>query len=436
MVARGWHARCILITPSGRTALEPTPSHRYGTHPRPNNVASAMIRTSNRGPSRVPTNRFVPPRSVLALAPFLAITACKRENAYIPPPPPQVGVAKPVQQRVTPALEVTGNTAAFNQVNLEARIEGFLQEIDYTDGAQVKQGQTLFIIEPAPYKAQLDQAQAQLASSRAQLVASQAELTRQATLLKQNVSAQNTYDQALAKRDSDQAAVMNNQASVTIAAINYGYTRVSAPFDGEVTNHLQSVGALVGVGAPTNLASIVQLDPIYVTFNVSEQQVLRIKAMMQQLHLREVDLAKIPIEVGLMTEQGYPRRGAMNYAAPTLDPATGTLFARGLLSNPDHALLPGMFVHIRIPLTAGAAQALLVPDAALGSDQGGRYLLVLGKDNVIEQRKVTAGATVGSLRVIETGLEPDDKVVVTDIQRAIPGEKVTPTTTTITASNS
>jgi multidrug efflux system membrane fusion protein len=379
----------------------------------------------------VTTIRLALAGPALALAGLLALTACKRENAYVAPPTPAVGVAKPLQEKVTPALEITGNAAAINQVDLEARIEGFLQEQDYVDGAMAKQGQTLFVIEPAPFRAQLDQAQAQLASAQAQLVASQAELKRQATLLAQNVSAQNTYDQALAKRDSDQAAVMNNQASVALAAINYGYTHVTAPFDGQVTNHLQSVGALVGVGAPTKLATIVQLDPIYVTFNVSEQQVLRIKQMMRELHLKDVDLSKIPVQVGLMTEEGYPHTGALNYASPTLDPSTGTLFARALLPNPEHILLPGMFVRIRIPLTAGATESLLVPDTALGSDQGGRYLLVLGKDNVIEQRKVTTGASVGSLRVIETGLKPDDQVVVTDILRAIPGEKVKPTPATI-----
>jgi RND family efflux transporter MFP subunit len=370
--------------------------------------------------------------AALLLTTLLALTACKKENAYVPPPPPEVGVAKPLQQAVTPYLEVTGNTVAFNQVDLQARIQGFLQEINYTDGSMTTQGTTLFVIEPAPYKAQLDQAQATLASAQAKLVQSQAELTRQSTLLRQNVSAQNTYDQALAKRDSDRADVMNQQGAVTIAAINYGYTRVTAPFDGEVTNHLQSIGSLVGVGAPTKLATVVQLDPIYVNFNVSEQDVLRIKQMMRERNLKAVDLAKIPVEVGLMTEQGYPHLGALNYASPTLDPSTGTLFARGLLANPDRVLLPGMFVRIRIPVAIDKKQSMLVPDEALGTDQGGRYLLVLGKDNTVKQRKVTVGSTVGSLRVIESGLQPEDQVIVSGLARAIPGEKVSPKETTIT----
>jgi multidrug efflux system membrane fusion protein len=372
-------------------------------------------------------------RPALALIGLLAVAGCKKENAYVPPPPPDVGVARPLQQAVTPYLEVTGNTAAFNQVDLNARVEGFLQEIDYTDGAMAKRGDTLFVIEPAPYQSKLQQAQASLAAAQAALLQSEAEFTRQKTLLQQNVSAQNTYDQALAKRDSDRANVDNQQAGVTIAAITYGYTRVTAPFDGEVTNHLVSVGELVGVSSPTKLASVVQLDPIYVTFNVSEQDVLRVKAMLRARGLTDFDLAKIPVEVGLMTEQGYPHTGALNYASPTLDPSTGTLFARGLLPNPARQMLPGMFVRIRIPEAIDKRQALLVPDRVLGTDQAGRYVLVLGKDNTIEQRTVTTGTQVGSLRVIESGLTADDQVVVTGLQHAIPGDKVTPQPATIQA---
>ena len=154
--------------------------------------------------------------------------------------------------------------------------------------------------------------------------------------------------------------------------------------------------------------------------------------MMRERNLKTVDLPKIPVEVGLMTEQGYPHLGALNYASPTLDPSTGTLFARGLLANPDRALLPGMFVRIRIPVAMDKTQSMLVPDEALGTDQGGRYLLVLGKDNAVEQRKVTVGSTVGSLRVIESGLQPEDQVIVSGLARAIPGEKVSPKETTIT----
>jgi RND family efflux transporter MFP subunit len=382
----------------------------------------------------VPTNFPLRLPCLAALILTLAVTAaCKKENAYVPPPPPQVGVAKPLQQAVLPYLEVTGNAVAFNQVDLVARVEGFLQEINYQDGAEAKQGDTLFVVEPTPYQAKLQQAQASMAATQADLVQAQAEFTRQSTLGRSDFASQSAVDQARAKRDSDQANLTNLQAGVTLAAINLGYTRVTAPFDGVVTAHLVSVGSLVGVNGPTKLATIVDLDPIYATFTVSEQDVLRIKAAMAARGIKAPEIAKVPVEVGLMTEDGYPHVGKMNYVAPEIDPSTGTLTARGLLQNADRALLPGMFLRIRVPLAAEKINALLVPDQALGADQTGNYLLVVDKDNVVQQRTVTTAQRVGKLRVVSSGLEPDDKVVISGNQKAIPGEKVVPQDTAITA---
>jgi membrane fusion protein, multidrug efflux system len=360
------------------------------------------------------------------LIPFLLLAACREKNAYVPPPPPQVGVATPLRQRVIPYLTQTGNTVAYNQVNLVARVQGFLQEIDYVDGAFVQKAQTLFVVEPAPYQAKLQQAQASLNAASADLVQAQAEYKRQATLLSQNVSAQNTYDQALAKRDSDQANVLNQQASVALAAINYGYTRVNAPFDGIVTNHLQSVGELVGTDSNTKLATIVQLDPIYVTFNISEQDVLRVRAAVAKLGHGRMDLTKVPIDVALMTDTTYTHHGNLDYAAPEVDTSTGTLMVRGIIENANRSLLPGYFVRIRVPMDIDTAEQYLVPDIAIGSDQSGRYLLVVDKDDIVHQRTVQTGELVGDLRVITTGLQADDRVVITNTQRAIPGEKVAP----------
>ena len=262
----------------------------------------------------------------------LAVTAaCKKENAYVPPPPPQVGVAKPLRQDVMPYLEVTGNAVAYNQVDLEARVQGYLQEINYQDGAEAKKADTLFVIEPAPYQAQLQQAQATLAATQADLVQAEAEFTRQFTLSKSDFASQSKVDEARAKRDSDKAQIQNNQAGVTIAAINLGYTQVTAPFDGRVTAHLISVGGLVGVTGPTKLATIVQLEPIYATFTVSEQQVRRIREAMVKGGFKPGEFKGAPVEVGLMTEDGFPHVGKLDYIAPMLDPATGTLTVRGVL---------------------------------------------------------------------------------------------------------
>jgi RND family efflux transporter MFP subunit len=227
---------------------------------------------------------------------------------------------------------------------------------------------------------------------------------------------------------------MNDQAGVTLAATNLGYTQVTAPFDGMVTAHQVSVGSLVGANSPTTLATIIQIDPIYVSFTVSEQDVLRIRAGLRQAGLDEKQLNKVPVELGLMNETGYPHKGTLDYASPTVDTSTGTLMVRGILANSDHSLLPGFFVRVRVPLQAQRSEALLVPETALGTDQAGRYLLLVDKDDVVQQRTVTTGARVGTLRVIASGLQPDDRVVVSGLQRAVPGEKVAPKATEITAS--
>ena len=370
----------------------------------------------------------------MVLSLTLAVTAaCKKENAYAPPPPSPVDVAKPIRQAVTPYLEVTGNAVAYNEVDLEARVQGYLQEINYQDGTPVKKADTLFVIEPAPYQAQLQQAQATLAATQADLVQAKAEYYRQSTLGKSDFASQSVVDQARAKLDGDQAKIQNDQAGVTIAAINFGYTRVTAPFDGVVSAHLISQGGLVGVTGPTKLATIVQLDPIYATFTVSEQQVLRIKAAIAARGLKPVDIKNVPVEVGLMTEDGYPHVGTLDYVAPMLDPSTGTLTARGILDNGNRAILPGMFLRIRMPLALQKVNALLVPDEALGADQSGTYLLVVDKDNVVQQRTVQTGQLEGKLRVISSGITADDLIVVSGNQRAVPGEKVAPQVTTITA---
>jgi membrane fusion protein, multidrug efflux system len=364
----------------------------------------------------------------LALAVALPLLAScgKKENAYVAPPPPPVGVSKPLHQVVTPYIEYTGNTVAVNQVNLEARVEGFLTEIDYVDGSFANKGKTLFVIEPPPYQAQLAEAQAKLKSLQAQRAYAQAQYQRQLDLAPKGFSTQSDLDQARAKRDSLDADILDAKAAIDISTINLGYTNVQAPFDGVVTNHLQSVGALVGVDSPTQLATIVQIDPIWMTFNMSEQDVLKIRANMAKRKLSLRDIDKVPCEIGLMIEQGYPHAGHLDYAAPEVDPATGTLLVRCIFENKDRALIPGLFARARVPLIGQKGEALLVPDAAIGTSQLGRYLLLVNKDDEVEQRVVEIGQLFGSLREITKGLAADDRVVIGDTQRAIPGRKVAP----------
>lgn len=362
---------------------------------------------------------------------FLVITAagfvagCDEPNRYVPPPPPQVIVANPLRQNVIGYLEETGTLAAVNSVDLVARVPGFVTAIHYKDGSLVKKGALLFEIEPEPYKVKWEQAKAAEDGAKAQLLQSQAEFDRQADLIKRQVSTQANYDKALAQRDSDKANLEQAQANTELAKINYEYTQVAAPFDGVVTARLVSVGEYVGANnTPTKLATIVQVDPIWVNFNVSEQDVQRIRAERAKRGEMTNDVSTIVVEVGTQTETGFPHKGKLDYAAPNVTPGTGTLAVRGIFANPNATLLPGYFVRVRVP--GPGREQFLVPDVAIGADQGGRYLLVLNADNMVEQRPVTAGQHVGPLRVIEQGLKPDDRVVVDGILRAIPGQKVDP----------
>jgi RND family efflux transporter MFP subunit len=341
-------------------------------------------------------------RTALTVGALAAVLAgCGQSNTYVAPPPPKVTVATPVQQPVTRYLELTGSTAAVNSADLTARVPGFVQEVNYADGATVKKGTLLFTIEPEPYEVKLQQAQAAEAGALASLKQAQTDFDRQAKLVTTQSATQAAYDQALANRDSAQANYAQAQANTKLAALNNEYAHVKAPFDGIGSARQVSVGEFVGA-TPTVLATIVQADPIYVNFNISEQDVLRIRAEIARRGLTRDDLLKVPVEVGLQSESGYPHAGTFDYAAPI-----------------------GYFVRVRIPVER-QANALLVPDVALGADQSGRYVLVVNKDNVVEQRKVEIGPLQGELRVIDKGLAADDRVVVAGVLRVIPGETVDP----------
>jgi RND family efflux transporter MFP subunit len=352
------------------------------------------------------------------------LASCGQENHYVAPPPPKVTVALPVQKPVTQYLEATGHAAAVNSANLVARVQGFVTAINYKDGDSVKKGTVLFTIEPEPYRLKLEQSKAAEQGAEATVKQTEADYQRQSDLASRQAASKAALDNSLASRDSAQAKLAQAKADTQQATINLGYTEVKAPFDGIVTARQVSVGELVGAGQPTVLATIVELDPIYVNFNISEQDVLHIRAQMARMGMKPEDLKSVPVEVGLQTEEGYPHKGLLNYAAPTVTQSTGTLAARGLLKNESRVLLPGYFVRVRIPMSKDVA--MLVPDVAIGADQGGSYVLVVNKDNVVEQRKVKAGPTVDHMRVIASGLQADDRVVVAGLLKAIPGQKVDP----------
>jgi RND family efflux transporter MFP subunit len=358
------------------------------------------------------------------------LTACGQDNQYAAPPPPKVTVATPSQGPYTRYLETTGNIAAINTADLVARVPGFVETINYQDGAAVRKGTLLFTIEPESYKLKLDQSKAAQASSEASFNQAKPAFDRQADLLKSGSTTQAQYDTAMAAMVAAQSSVQQAKVNTQLSQINYDYTQVTAPFDGIVTARQVSIGQYVGgTTTPTVLATIIQHDPLYVNFNISEQDVLRIRAEIKRRGLAPEDLRKVPVEVGLQSETGYPHKGTIDYAAPSVSQTTGTLAVRGLMPNGNKALLPGYFVRVRIP-TGQVSDALFVPDVALGSDQGGRYVLTVNKDNVVEQRKVQVGPSTDGKRVIESGLAAGDRVIVAGLLRAVPGQKVDPQTET------
>jgi RND family efflux transporter MFP subunit len=361
-----------------------------------------------------------------ALLLSFCVAGCEPSNQYVPPPPPDVTVARPVRRSVTTYLPYTGTTKAVESVDLRARVRGFLESIHFKPGDDVKKNDLLFVIDPKPFQAKVDQAAADLASKEAQLVNAESEYKRTLALYQRKVISEQEYIKARATRDAAKADVEAAKATLESVKLDLGYCRVTAPIDGQISRNLVDVGNLVGDGQATLLATIVQEDPIYAYLTVSESDLLRFRKQVNDG--KRVDYRKhpIPMGLGLANEEGYPHEGRVDYADPYVDPGTGTVQARAVFPNPEpRAIVPGLFVRLRVPLEE-RQDALLVPERALGADQGGRFVLVVNKEAVVERRGVTLGAAEGSLRVIEAGLEPHDLVVVNGLQRARPGAKVNP----------
>jgi RND family efflux transporter MFP subunit len=360
-----------------------------------------------------------------ALTLGLVLAGCEEKNEYVPPPPPSVTVAKPVTQQTADFLELTGSTSAFQSVDLMARIEGFLQSIGFTDGATVPKDQQLFVIEPEPYQAKLAQAQASVDQTTAALSTAQSEYDRQARMIKDKATSQESLEQAQSNLATAKANLEQANADLTLAQINLSYTEVKAPFDGRMGRHLVDVGNLVGAGAPTTLATIEQIDPIYVYFTLNEIDVLRVREALRQRGMT-APVGKLPIFVGLQTEEGFPHQGTLDFVDSGLDTSTGILQLRAVVPNSERYFLPGLFVRVRVPISQ-PAPGLFVPDAVVGYDQAGHYVLVVGADNKVERRTVEIGGLEGKLRQIASGLKDDERVVIDGILRAVPGDAVTPT---------
>lgn len=341
---------------------------------------------------------------------------------------PNVVVEKPTQATVTEYVKQTGTLVAYNAVDLVARIEGFLEAIRFTDGTFVKKGQELFIVEPQPYLDQLKEAEASVAAQKASYAYSKIEYIRQQKMYDQNATSLNSVQEWETKALQAKAELDKSLANAENASIKYGYTHVLAPFNGRMGRHLVDVGNLVGNGAATKLATIEQLDPIYVYFNLNELDFLKVRGLAHENGMKPEDIYNIPVYVSLQNHIDFSHVGNLNFVNTGLNASTGTMEFRALLTNQDYTLLPGLFVQVKVPISQPQTQ-LTVPETALQYDQIGPYLYVVDKKNIVIIKRVTiGGSTINNYRAITKGLSPDDKVIVSGLQNAAPGIQVAPLT--------
>jgi len=345
-----------------------------------------------------------------------------------PPPPPAVTVSKPATDTVTEWAEFTGTTKAFESAEIRARVEGFLDSVNFEPSSRVKKGQLLFVIEPKPYQAQLDQALADLAIKNAELQLAEATLIRKENAYKDRAVSEVDVIQARAEKTKAEASIKAAEAAVETARINLSYTSIHSPIPGMVSRNLVDVGNLVGRGEATLLSSVVNDDPMYCYFSLSESDLLQFMSRKNaRLDDERTKKERNTVFLELANEVGYPHEGVLDYIDNKVDPQTGTIQARGRFANPKGELASGLFARVRIPIGL-LKDALLVPEVALGTDQSGRYVYVVNNQNDVEYRRVKPGPLEKGMRVVLEGIKADDRVIIKGLQRARPGMKVTPMT--------
>jgi RND family efflux transporter MFP subunit len=347
-------------------------------------------------------------------------SSCQQRNEYVPPPPTKVSVARPVQRTVTDYLDYTGSTEAVESVKIRARVEGFLDSVNFEFGQEVKAGNQLYRIDPRPFEARLNQAKAAVVQAMAQSIDAKARYERAVPLAKEGAVSQEEVGARKAEMEVANAAIAAAQADERVAELELGYTDIRSPIDGRVGKTFFTVGNLVGSGDATHLTTVVKYDPIYANFPISERDLIMFMGENPRQSEKETKVL-----MRRSTDREFQYEGRLDYADLEVDETTGTFAVRAIFDNPDRTLVPGLSVVVRVPVR-NLADAVLINEQSVGADQLGRYVLVVNDKNIVERRAVRLGGKTGALQVALEGVQPDDWVIVSGMQRTRPGAEVDP----------
>lgn len=359
---------------------------------------------------------------------LMLLTGCKNDTvSQQAPPPPDVTVAAALNREIQEWDEYTGRLRAVETVELRARVSGFLESVNFVDGQMVSKGDLLFVIDPRPYKATLDVAKAELARADATLALATNDMERAEQLLANRAISAEEYDTRSKQVLQAQAAVQASRAKVTEAELNVEFTEIRSPINGRMSRNMVDVGNLISGGfeAASLLATVVSMDPIHAYFTGSEQDYLRYTRLARTGNRPSSRETANPVEMALINETGFPHKGEMDFVDNEIDASTGTMQGRAIFENNDHELIPGLFVTIRL-LGSAEYQGVLIPDQAIGKDQSNTFVLVIDESNIANYRPITLGPIIDGLRVVRSGLQAGENIVIEGLQRVRPGQPVTP----------
>lgn len=360
-------------------------------------------------------------RTAFALIALAVLAGCSEPKAQggPPPGPPPVSVAAAIEREVLESEEFPGRIEAVESVEVRARVNGYIQSVNFKPGAEVRKGDLLFVIDPRPFQAEVARAEATLGNTRAQLDLARTALIRHEQLLAERATSKREYDDAAAKVRQLEAQIRASQASAEIARLNLAYTRITAPIDGRVGKAEITLGNLVQGEAPNSppLTTVVSSNPVYASFEADEATYLKYAAAARR---------GLTVEIGLADEEGFPHKGRLEFVDNRVDPQSGTVLMRATVQNRGGRFTPGLFTRVKLGGAGAPRKAVMVADRAIGTDQNKRYVLVVDDENQAQYREVQIGRLIEGLRVIERGLAPGEVIVVNGLQRVRPGAPVTP----------